>query len=302
MASGTKSTLTNLPARLWRATRRMASGVQPAVVGLPLRLWRVARGTAEGMTLHEAGLRAAALAYQGLFSLFPLLLFLIFVGSQVLTSIDVREQLDSFLLRAIPTADGFDFLQRIIDQTIDLRGSLGLIGILGLLWTSSALFTNLSSSLNVIWGSPHRSVWRRRLLAVAAVLILGTLFLLAIVLSALPALPFLNGDHPLLRALDLGVGVGVEVLLFWLVYRWLPNARVRTLATLAGALLAGLLWEGAQWAFRWYLTSGLTDYGAVYGTLASVIALILWAYLTGLILFVGAEFSAALQREFWPGG
>jgi membrane protein len=94
----------------------------------------------------------------------------------------------------------------------------------------------------------------------------------------------------------------VEVLLFWLVYRWLPNARVRTLATLAGALLAGLLWEGAQWAFRWYLTSGLTDYGAVYGTLASVIALILWAYLTGLILFVGAEFSAALQREFWPGG
>ena len=76
------------------------------MVGLPLRLWRVARGTAEGMTLHEAGLRAAALAYQGLFSLFPLLLFLIFVGSQVLTSIDVREQLDSFLLRAIPTADG----------------------------------------------------------------------------------------------------------------------------------------------------------------------------------------------------
>ena len=136
------------------------------------------------MTLHEAGLRAAALAYQGLFSLFPLLLFFIFVGSQVLTSIDVREQLDSFLLRAIPTADGFDFLQRIIDQTIDLRGSLGLIGILGLLWTSSALFTNLSSSLNVIWGSPHRSVWRRRLLAVAAGLILGAPLLLAVVLSA----------------------------------------------------------------------------------------------------------------------
>src|SRR3989304_4857100 len=94
-------------------------------------------------------------------------------------------------------ADGFDFLQRIIDQTIDLRGSLGLIGILGLLWTSSALFTNLSSSLNVIWGSPHRSVWGRRPLAVAAVLLLGTLFRLAIVLSALPALPFLNGEDPL---------------------------------------------------------------------------------------------------------
>jgi len=279
---------------------RGSLAARPAILSLPGRLWRVVRWTTEGLALHEAGLRAAALAYQGLFSLFPLLLFLIFIGSQLLISIDVRARLDSFLLQAIPTADGFDFLQRIIDQTISLRGSLGLLGLLGLLWSSSALFTNLSASLNVIWGSPRRSAWRNRLLAVLAVLILGTLFLLAIVLSALPALPFLNGDHPLLRALDLGVGVGVEVLLFWLVYRWLPTARVRTLATLPGAVLAGALWEAAQWAFRWYLTSGLTDYGAVYGTLASVIALILWAYLTGLILFLGAEFSAALQREFWP--
>jgi membrane protein len=276
------------------------AAAEPTLTRLPRRLWRVIRGTAKGMAEHEAGLRAAALAYQGLFSLFPLLLFLTFIASQVLTSIDVRGRLDSFLLQAIPTADGFDFLERIIDQTIDLRGSLGLIGLLGLLWTASALFTNLSTSLNVIWGSPHRSIWRRRLLAVAAVLVLGTLFLLAIVLSALPALPFLNGDHPLLRALDLGVGVAVEVLLFWLVYRWLSTAPVRSLAVLAGAVLAGLLWEAAQGAFRWYLTSGLTNYGAVYGTLASVIALILWAYLTGLILYLGAEFSAALQREFWP--
>jgi uncharacterized BrkB/YihY/UPF0761 family membrane protein len=49
-----------------------------------------------------------------------------------------------------------------------------------------------------------------------------------------------------------------------------------------------------------YLTSGLVNFGAVYGTLASVIGLILWAYLTGIILFLGAEFSAALQRELWP--
>ncbi len=278
----------------------MVSDVKSVLLRLPRRLWNVVRETAEGMGKHEAGLRAAALAYQGLFSLFPLLLFLIFIGSQVLTSINVRARLDAFLLQVIPTPDGFDFLQRIIDQTITLRGSLGLIGILGLLWTSSALFTNLTSSLNVIWGSPWRSVWRRRLLAVAAVLILGTLFLLAIVLSALPALPFLDPNGGLLRALDLGVGVAVEVLLFWLVYRWLPTARVRSLSALAGAILAGLLWEAAQGGFRWYLTSGLANYGAVYGTLASVIALILWAYLTGTILFLGAEFAAAVQREFWP--
>lgn len=278
----------------------MNSDLKSAMLRLPSRFWGVIRETADGMAKHEVGLRSAALAYQGLFSLFPLLLFLIFLGSQVLTSINVRARLDAFLLEVIPSSDSFNFLQRIIDQTIDLRGSLGLIGILGLLWTSSALFTNLSSSLNVIWGSPWRSVLRRRLLAVGAVLILGTLFLLAIVLSALPALPFLNSSHPLLRALDLGLGFGLEVLLFWLVYRWLPTARVRSRTALAGAVLAGVLWEAAQAAFRWYLTSGLANYGALYGTLASVIALTLWAYVTGLILFLGAEFAAALQREFWP--
>ena len=193
-----------------------------------------------------------------------------------------------------------DFIRNIIEQTVTYRSSIGLVGVLGLLWTASTLFSNLEASLNAVWNAPRRSVARRRLLAIAAVLILGTLFLIAVVLSALPALPFLNRGNPLWDLLDLGLGLLVEILLFWLIYRMLPNARVSSHAALGGALLAGVLWEGAQAAFRWYLTSGLDNYGAVYGGLASVIALIVWAYLTGFILFLGAEFSAALQREFWP--
>jgi len=275
----------------------------PASLILSHRLqqaWRVVRGTADGLNRNEAGLRAAALAYQGLLSLFPLLLFLVFLGSQVIRAGDVRPRLDEYLDRALPTAAGIRFVKDIVDETLRNSSSLGLVGGLGLLWTSSALFSHLESSLNVIWNAPRRAVWSRRLRGLAGVLILGTLFILAIAVSALPALPFLDQDNPRLDVLDLGIGVAAEILLLWFIYRWLPNTPVRFVSAFAGAILAALLWEAAQFGFRVYLTSGLANFGAVYGTLASVIGLILWAYLTGSILFLGAEFSAALQREFWP--
>lgn len=262
--------------------------------------WRVVRGTSEGFNRNEAGLRAAALAYQGLLSLFPLLLFLVFLASQVIRAGDVRPRLDEYLDRALPTAAGIRFVKDIVDETLRNSSSLGLVGGLGLLWTSSALFSHLESSLNVIWNAPRRAVWSRRLRGLAGVLILGTLFIVAIALSALPALPFLDQDNPRLAVLDLGIGVVAEILLLWFIYRWLPNTPVRFVSAFAGAVLAALLWEAAQFGFRVYLTSGLANFGAVYGTLASVIGLILWAYLTGIILFLGAEFSAALQRELWP--
>lgn len=263
------------------------------------RLWQVVRSTGAGLTRNEAGLRAAALAYQALFSLFPLLLFLIFIGGQLITVGDVRGAIDEFLGRAVPTDTALDFVHQVIDQSVQNRGSIGLIGGIGLLWTSSSLLSNLTSSLNAIWNAQPRPIWKRRLVAVAGVLSLGTLFLLAMVLSALPALPFLDSNRRLLNLLDLGAGVVVEVALLWVIYRWLPNTLVRGIPALLGALLASGLWELGQFGFRAYLTSGLANYGAVYGTLASLIGLIVWAYLTGFILFLGAELVAALQREFW---
>jgi membrane protein len=276
----------------------MASSPRRPAATLP-RIWRAIKGTADGLSRNEAGLRAAALAYQGLFSLFPLLLFLIFVGTQILTVGDVETLLDDFLRRALPTESSFEFVDQIISFSIRNRGSIGLAGGLGLLWTASSLLSNLETSLNAIWGSPRRPVLRRRLLAVAGVLSLGTLFVISIALSALPALPFLDQQSALLDILDLGIGLVVEVLLLWVIYWWLPNASVPPLSAFFGALLAAVLWESAQFAFRLYLTSGLTNYDTVYGGLAAAIALILWAYLTGLIVFVGAEFSAAMHREFW---
>jgi YihY family inner membrane protein len=118
--------------------------------------------------------------------------------------------------------------------------------------------------------------------------------------TALATIPSPNDGAVIPQWLNLTVGLVVTILLFWLVYHWIPNIQEDTRATLGGGILAAILWQAAKTVFAVYLASGLTNYGAIYGSLASVIALILWAYISALILFIGALFAESLGTEFWP--
>lgn len=276
----------------------MQSFIEDLPRPIPLVI-RVIQQTISSYGEDEGPLRAAALAYQGLLSLFPFLLFLVFIGSQVFSFDEVQAALNNILVQAVPGRARF--LQEVVRSTYESRGSIGLIGSVGLLWTASALFNNLEVSLNVIWGAPRRVVWRRRLWSLLLVILIGLLFILSVIMSALPVLPYLNETYLVRLRPDLWLGIILTILFFWVIYHWLPNCKVSWKAALSGAALSGLLWEGAKSIFRWYLSSELANYGAVYGTLASVIAVILWAYFTGIIIYIGAEFGAVLQHEFWNG-
>ena len=255
------------------------------------------RGAMERSGKDEIAVRAAALAYYGILSLFPLLLFLVFLGSQFLDSADSRLALNEGLEELIPAAS--DIVRQTVDQSVAARGSIGLIAGIGLLWSASTLFNALTVSLNVIWDASPRPFWKRRAIAAVSVITIGLLFIASITFSALAAIPLSDQLTGLLGYVNFSVGLIASVLLFWLVYYGIPNKTVNPRGTLAGAILAALLWQFAKSAFALYISSGLTNYGAIYGSLASVIALILWAYISALILFLGAEFAAALQREFW---
>jgi membrane protein len=247
---------------------------------------------------HEIAFRSAALAYYGLLSLFPLLLFLVFLGSQFLESEEAQVALNESLTEFLPAAA--DTVKQVVDQTIRARGSIGLIGGIGLLWTASTLFNQLTTSLNIIWGASPRPFWRRRLVALFSVLTLAILFILSIALSALAAIPWPGQGTVIWQWLNFSVGLGITTLLFWLLYHAIPNVTVHVKASLGGAILSAFLWQAAKTIFGWYLASGFNNYGTVYGSLASVIALVLWVYISALILFLGAEFGASLQCEVWP--
>jgi len=262
------------------------------------RALKVTQATLEGIEEYEVAARAAALAYYGLLSLFPMLLFLIYLGSQFLESEETRAALFKSLEEILPTAA--ETVQQVVDQTLTMRGSIGLIGGIGLLWSASTLFNALTKSLNVIWSAPPRPFWRRRMVAAVSVLSIGLLFIVSVTFSALTVVPSAEDGTVISQWLNFTVGLVVTILLFWLVYQLIPNTPENPKAALGGGILAAVLWQGAKAIFVVYLASGLTNYGAVYGSLASVIALILWAYISALILFVGAVFAAALGKEFWP--
>ena len=259
------------------------------------RVQQVIRETHRVFTEHECALRAAGLAYHLLLSLFPLLLFLIFLGSRLLSLQGIRRSLNMYLEEVLPAVA--DNVGVILDQTLRVRGTIEVIGGVLLLWSASSVFISLSSTLNVIWGASPRSFWRRRILAITTVLIIGSLFIISVWLGAFIPWSWTGMNSALWHWLRLGMDLGVTVLLLGLIYRILPNRPVTWRAALFGGSLAGFLWQIAKGIFTWFITSGLNNYGLVYGSLASIVSLLLWIYLSGVIVFVGAAFGSVLEGQ-----
>ncbi|HEX9797981.1 MAG TPA: YihY/virulence factor BrkB family protein [Anaerolineales bacterium] len=243
----------------------------------------------------ECALRAAALAYHTLLSFFPLLLFLLYIASRTIQS-DVSEAaLIGYIGRAIPQLA--ETTAELIAQAVDASASFGVIGAIGLLWSASAVFSVLAATFNVIWDAEPRPVWRGRLVGLVAVLSLAGLFLVSLVLRtlAIVELPDIGalGRQPWARLTDLGLTIA----LCWILYLWLPNRQVNMRHALAAAVTAGSLWQVAKWGFSLYLEVGLSQLGVVYGSIGSVIVLVLWVYASSLILFLGAELGACLAKD-----
>ncbi|NIS81196.1 MAG: YihY family inner membrane protein [Anaerolineales bacterium] len=258
--------------------------------------WRIITKTAKLYDEHDCAIRAAGVAYHLLLSIFPLLLFLVFLGSHLLSSDEILPSIRAYLNATIPAAA--PDVERVLDQTLQARGSFGLIGALLLLWSASVLFTSVTETMNVIWRGPQRSFWRRRLIAIVAVLAIGLLFVISIWLSPLTVLPLPDETSLSGQVLRYVLDPGLIILFLWLIFRVLPNRSVDPQAAFAGALLAGIVWRAARKGFVWFLASGLANYGLVYGSVASVIVLMLWAYMSGVILYLGAVIGSVLEMMF----
>ena len=87
----------------------------------------------------------------------------------------------------------------------------------------------------------------------------------------------------------------VTVVLFVVIYRFMPKAEVSLRDTLPGAVLGGLLWELAKYVFAWSLN--YFHYDQIYGSVGAVVAVLTWSYVSSLILLFGAQLTAVFHRE-----
>lgn len=259
-----------------------------------IKIWEFTQHVLDSFQEDDCAKQAAALAYFGLFSIFPLLLFLVYIGSYFLSSDALRPALDLFITRVFPA--GADNLIRTMNQTIEARGSIGMVSIISLLWGGSSVFSVLETSLNGIWESPPRSYWRRRALAAISVVTLGLVFLSSLFLGPLTGwlLDGRFGDGELLSYM---MELILSMLAALLLYRIFPNENVPWGPAFLGALIGAILLVVSKFIFGIIIGVIISNYGLVYGSLAWFLSIALWVYFIGLLLLLGAEFAAAFQKR-----
>ena len=249
---------------------------------------------------------AASITFYAIFSLFPLLLALIVGGSFVLQSEKVQQQVLGVVAEFFPVAQ--QLIERNIQGVLEMRGTVGIIALIGLVWSGTSVLTVLSRNINRAWPQAKpRNFVQDRLMALGLVSILAVLLVISSVSNtvfnvlARFSIPIGRGvsmnETPLWTTF---LGSAPRLLVFfalWGLYRWMPNTKVRWSEAFWGALVATPAGEIATDGFSWYLSSGIVHYELVYGSLGTVVALMLWIYIGFTITLFGAHLSAAVARH-----
>ena len=247
---------------------------------------------------------AAGVAYYALFSLFPFLLGLIAIIGLAADSNTVRSEIREWAADNLPGTG--DFISDNVIASAEASGSLGAISIIGLLWSGSAIFGAITKVVNRAWDIQHdRPFIKGKIMQLSMAMSVGILFALALTTASLAqtAERYAHTDIPVLAQADEVLGMLLlrilsfvfNLAIFLILYKVLPNTWTHWRYIWPGALVAALLFEGGKFLFVLYLDNFAT-FSAVYGSIGSVIALLLWAYVSAFILILGAEMSSEFGR------
>ncbi len=274
---------------------------------------RLSRGTLEivRVTVKSFGLArgaegAASMSYYALFSLFPLLLVMISIAGYILKSQSAYDSVIEFVLIILPNARSL--IERNVDVILNRSGTIGIIGLVGSIWSASGFFNTLVRHINYAWHTIKPSGFiRTRLLALAMIAMMTRLLVLSLLstsfidLIELADLLLPGGvtlEHtPLWPWIQTFIPGLFTFLMFIVMYHFIPGKRVRWRACLFGALWTSVVWELGKRAFMFYLGSGLAGYEIVYGSLGTVLALMFWIYLSCVIVLLGAHLTATIDQR-----
>lgn len=245
------------------------------------------------------------MSYFGLMALFPALLLLLAISNQIAAA--------DLLNRAVDVYPGS---RAFLSETIRSLNAVGpgviITCFIVVLWAGSWVFAVIERALNRIWRTTSRTFWHGRAITVGMIGMVGVLLALSVLItSAVVGLREIAGSlsarqmarYPILmsagsafwQVIFAAISYLVTVLLFIVVYRFLPKAEVSLRDTLPGAFFAGLLWELAKYIFAWSVN--YFHYDQIYGSVGAVVAVLTWSYVSSLILLFGAQLTAVFHRE-----
>jgi membrane protein len=272
---------------------------------------------------HRMSTYAAALAYRGLFGLFPFVLILVLLAGALGLSGSFERMIEearSEPSRQVPqqlepvVVQGWEQIQplkRMIDQAEERAGGeLLLFGVAVALWSTSALARTLTEAFNVAYGiTESRPGWKRFALTLAfgpvlALMVLVSVGLMLIgprLVEGIAELVGLDKVFVILWGwLRFPVALSLLSVVLALVYRYGPDAKQRFRSVGLGAVLAVVLWAISSVGFSFYLAN-FANYGVTYGSLGAAVGLLFYLYLCASVVLLGAEVNAVIHQALTDG-
>ena len=250
------------------------------------------------MTQTEVHTYAFSVAANVILSLFPFIVMMLTVSRQVFHSRLMEQVVGEMMENFLPTSQ--EFIMRNMQLLAHPPKSTQLYSIVMLLISSTGVFLPLEVALNKVWGvRENRSYLRNQIVSLGLAFAVGVLAMTSVALSAgqqslLKWIFFGHIDNIVYRFLNGAtlqvLALVISILIFFLIYWILPNRKVPVRAVLPAAVVTGVLWEGAK--VLYVLALPRLDFASIYGPFQVSVGLMMWAFLSGLLLLAGAHFSA----------
>lgn len=273
------------------------------------QIWRLLKETFKEWQDDNASRLAAALSYYTIFSLAPLLIIAIAIAGAVFGDEAAKGEIVKQIEGLVGEA-GAEVIQTALQnaQKPDTRNFASIISIGVLLFGASNVFAQIQDALNTIWEvepKPGRSIWqtlRKRFLSFAMVGGVGFLLMVSLILNAVLA-GMVNYFGSLIPGFDFlwqfanfAISFGVITLLFALIYKVMPDAKIAWNDVWIGAAMTSLLFVIGKSLLGLYLGNG--SFGSAYGAAGSLIVLLAWINYAAQIIFFGAEFTQVYASKY----
>lgn len=267
-------------------------------------LWlRLAHAALRDLTDGQFSMRAMGLVYTTLLSFVPFLA----ISFSLLKALGVHNRIEPILINFLaPLGDAAPQISgTIIGFVENIKvGVLGTIGVVLLLYAVISLIQKVESGCNYIWKVDRPRSFARRFSEYLSVLTVGPVILFtalaltasvmnqAVVQKLVAHEPFGFGFYVLSQLFPYLLVCGGFIAL----YLFIPNTRVRPTAAVAGGLVAGIAWQTASWAFAAFARTA-TQYDAIYSSFAILIFLLIWLYVSWMIMLIGCHIAFLWQHQ-----
>jgi YihY family inner membrane protein len=256
--------------------------------------WPQIMALARYMVRTEVHTYAFSVAANVILSLFPFIVLLLTLSRQVFHSLPMEQAVGEMMNNLLPTG------QALVMRNAHPHKGAQIFSIVMLVISSTGVFLPLEVALNDVWGvKKNRSYLHNQVVSIGLAVGVGALAMASIAMTAgektMLAWVFLgHTDNVVVNFVEGGLlsffALVASILLFFLIYWVLPNRKVPARAVLPTAVVIGVLWEAAKYLY--VLALPRLDFHAVYGPFQYTVGLMMWAFLSGLLLLAGAHFSA----------